>query len=327
MPIKLSSFFKASKVIKRFLICSLLFFTYSSFSSYVFAESCWIGGASLGLGTANAQGSSTVSTDVTVSCNSNWSQPITYKMCLVIDSENPAGNNPRSMISYDSYPAPLLNYELFYDAAHANKLPDSELKHQAQCQTFQVSADAGNQSNLIKIYGKVLSGQNVPAGYYKTNNATLRLYYSSKYGDQAPSDYEALQSQTIATNYFLVNSNYENSCLIQSSADIDFGAVEQLNTSLFRSGVIQLACPMGTSMQVSLDNGMNAQGIQRRMRNSLGNYIDYELYRDPSFSETWQGNAFYPVEDQSVHVYAKVPTQAIGSVGQYSDIITVTLAY
>ena len=92
-------------------------------------------------------------------------------------------------------------------------------------------------------------------------------------------------------------------------------------------GSIQLACPTGASMQVSLDHGINAQGQQRRMRNVLGDYIRYNLYRDASRSQTWQGNVFYAVDSRTVPVYAAVPVQPITSVGQYSDTITVTLTY
>lgn len=328
MPMNLNDVFKVNKLMKRLIPVSFLFIGCSFFYSPVYAaESCWVGGTTLSLGTANAQGSSTVSTDVTFTCNSNWSQPITYKMCLVVDNTSPAGNDPRSMISYDIYPAPLLNYQLYYDAARTRKLPASDFKNQAQCQTFQVSANAGNQSGLIKIYGQVLAGQNVPAAFYKTNNATLKLYFSSRYGMQAPTDLEVLGSQNMATNHIVVNSNYENSCLIQSATDIDFGAVEHLKNPLFGSGLIRLACPAGTSMQVSLDNGINALGTQRRMRNAVGSYIQYNLYKDASRSQTWQGNVFYVVDSQTIPVYAAVPVQPISSVGQYSDTITVTLTY
>lgn len=315
------------RFIGRYIFTALLFMCCSLFYSSAHAESCWISGGNLSFGTVNAQGSSTVSTDITVNCNSNWSQPIAYKMCLVADSIDPAGQDPRSMISYDTYPAPLLNYNLYYDVAKTRKVPSTSNQSTAQCQSFQVSSNSGNPTTLIKMYGQVLSGQNVSAGYYKTNNMSLKLLYASRYGTESPTDLEALASQSSANNYLLVNANYENSCLIVSATDIDFGTVDRLTAPRYQSGTIQLACPTGTNWKVSLDNGINASGTQRRMKNAQGSYLDYALYQDASRSILWQGNTQYSFSNQTIPVYGAIPAQDINSVGQYSDTITVTLTY
>ncbi|OTG80325.1 spore coat U domain-containing protein [Acinetobacter sp. ANC 4648] len=328
MSIKLRfDLFKAYVYIKSLAGAGLLLISCSMAYSSAYAESCWVSGGNLSLGTANAQGSATASTDITVNCNSNWTQPVTYKMCMVVDSIDPSAKDPRAMLSYDTYPAPLLNYNLYYDVARTRKIPQSDAQTTAQCQSFQVTANTGSPSTLIKMYGQVLAGQNVPAGYYKTNNMTMKLYYAYRYGLDAPTDLETLANQHMATNYMNVNSNYENSCLILSASDIDFGAVERFNNTLSRSGIIQLACPTGTNMKVSLDNGVNPLGSQRRMKNALGSYIQYNLYQNVGLSSAWQGNVSYAVTNQTIPVYAVIPPQNINSVGKYSDTITVTLTY
>lgn len=327
MSINQGRMYKLKYSLWRYISKSILFFGCCIFYSSSYAASCWISGGNLNLGSANAQGSSVVSTDVTATCNSNRNQPTTYNMCLVVDSTNPSGNDPRSMISYDLYPAPFLNYQLYYDAARTRKIPGSDLKNQAQCQTFYVDANTGNPSNLIKLYGQVLLGQNVPAASYKTNNVTLKLYFASRSGSVAPTNLETLSSRNMATNYMVVRSDYENSCLIQSATDIDFGVVENLKNPLYGFGLIRLSCPTGTSMRVSLDNGVNAVGSQRRMKNAVGSYIQYNLYKDIGHAQTWQGFTFYTVDNQSIPVYAGIPSQEITSIGQYSDTITVTLTY
>lgn len=315
--------------IKRLTYIHVLLFSLVGVYTPTFADnSCWIGGGTLQLGTANALGSSTASTNINVTCNNyNNNQPISYKMCLTIDSITPAGDDPRQMINYNTYPASLLQYQLYYDAAQSRKIPSSKLKTQAQCQTFQLQANAGTQNNLIKLYGRVLPGQNVPAKFYETNSVMLKLYYASKYGLEAPSDSEVLGQPNTATNNFVVNSNYENSCLIQSATDIDFGTVEQIKSPISGSGSIRLACPQGTKMQVSLNEGLNAAGPQRRMRNMSGDYIQYNLYRDANRSQAWVNNNFYPVDEQTIQIYANVMPQPIRSVGRYSDTVTITLTY
>ncbi|WOE33224.1 MULTISPECIES: spore coat U domain-containing protein [unclassified Acinetobacter] len=307
---------------------TLLFFSFIACYTPAYAESCWISGGNLNLGRANIQGSSIASTDISVNCNSNWNQTVSYKFCLVIDSISPEGQDPRQMINYDHYPAPLLNYQLYYDAARSNKISNSNTKSSAVCQTFKVAPNTGNPTSLIKLYGQVLANQNPAAGYYKTNSVNMKLYYAYRYGLDAPSDLEALSNeQDIATNNLVVTTNYENSCLILTASDIDFGSVERLNSNLSGMGMIQLACPAGTNLKVSLDAGNNALGSQRRMRNILGHYLKYNLYQKPNYSTIWQANTTYSVTEQRIPVYAVVPAQSIQSIGKYSDTITITLTY
>lgn len=318
---------KIYNIIRKFAGLWLLVLGCTFFYSSAYAESCWIGTGTLGLGTANIQGSATASTTFTVSCNSNYNQPISYKMCLVIDSTDPASYDPRSMINYSVYPAPLLNYNLYYNPALTQKIPNTSALTTAQCQSFSLSANSGNPSTTITIYGKLVAGQNVPAGDYHTNSMGLKLYYAYNLGTQIPSDSTALVGSAIATNNMIVNTTFENSCLIVSASDINFGSVDNLKSALTQSGTIQLSCPTGTTMKVSLNNGINAESSQRRMKNALGNYITYGLFQDASRTTSWQGNTAYTFSNQSIPVYAIVLSQSVPGTGEYSDTVTVTLTY
>ena len=136
---------------KYFIYASLFFLVSSLFCLPAYASSCWLGqSATLSLGTSNAQGSALVSTDVIADCYFNSNQPVTYKLCLVADSFDPVGSTPRSMIIYNPVRA-LLNYELYSDAARTFKIPDSERKNQAQCQTFQFEAGTGNIADAVGL--------------------------------------------------------------------------------------------------------------------------------------------------------------------------------
>ena len=325
MSVKNNIFFQKRSII--YLFSCFLFLSCSVIYSVAHAENCWVGSSTLSMGAVNAQGSSVVSTDVTVNCNSNNTQTVAYRMCFVVDSDNPAGIDPRSMISYDTYPAPTLKYNLYYNAAKTQVIPDSNTLSTVQCQTFLVPANSGSPSTTIKIYGQVVSGQNVPAGAYKTNNMTAKLLYAYRYGTTPPTDASTLASKGSASNYMLVNANFENSCLILSGSDIDFGAVTNLNNTLTRSGTIQMSCPTGTNMKVSLSNGNNALSNQRRMKNLTNNYIQYNLYQDASLTTAWQGNIAYSFSNQTIPVYAVILPQTIESIGQYFDTIIVTLTY
>ena len=315
-------------LIRQYAAMLLLFVSCTFFysSSYA-AETCWISGGNLVLGTANSKGSTIASTTLSIGCNSNYEKPIAYKMCLVIDSNDPVSYDPRSMINYSTYPAPLLNYNLYYDVTKTNKIPNTNAQTNVRCQSFQVPANSGNPNTTQTIYGQVIPGQNVSAGSYQANTTTLTLIYGFRYGTEPPSDSFVLAKPTIATNHLNVNSNYENSCLILSASDIDFGSVERLDSSLTQSGTIKLSCPTGTNMKVSLNNGNNALSSQRRMRNKTGDYLEYSLFQDVAGSYAWQGNNAYSFSTQSIPVYAKILPQKIQGVGQYDDTVTITLTY
>lgn len=328
MSINLSVYLlKTFYLSRQYATILLLFLSCTFFYSSSYAETCWISGGNLGLGTANSQGSTIVSTTLSISCNSNYEQPIAYKVCLSIDSIDPISYDPRSMINYSTYPAPLLNYNLYYDVTKTKKIPNTNERTNVECQAFQVPANSGNPSTTQTIYGQVLPGQNVSAGSYKANSTTLKLIYASRYGTESPSKSVVLANSNIATNHLDVNSNYENTCLILSASDIDFGSVERLNSSLTQSGTIQLSCPTGTNMKVSLNNGNNALSSQRRMRNKSGDYLEYSLFQDVAGSTVWQGNNEYSFSKQVIPVYAKIFPQKIQGIGQYDDTVTITLTY
>ena len=67
-------------------------------------------------------------------------------------------------------------------------------------------------------------------------------------------------------------------------------------------------------------------------------YLAYELYRDPSRTQRWgndtaggtntvNGSGSTQTNPTVLTVYGRVPVQAVGAPGTYTDTITVTLSY
>lgn len=108
-----------------------------------------------------------------------------------------------------------------------------------------------------------------------------------------------------------------------STSNIDFGTISRNTQNIQATGSLNVSCTNGTPYNISL----NPLGSQRRMKNSLGSYIQYSLYQDPSHSNIWQADTSYSITHQTIPVYAMLPSQSISSIGKYSDTITVTLTY
>lgn len=87
--------------------------------------------------------------------------------------------------------------------------------------------------------------------------------------------------------------------------------------------------------QFGLNNGVNATGGQRRMRQGTANqYINDELYRDAGRTSRWGANLDTDTvkgtgtgSPQTINVFSRVAAGQIAAPGAYSDTITVTITY
>src|SRR5690606_3013551 len=118
--------------------------------------------------------------------------------------------------------------------------------------------------------------------------------------------------------------------------DLSFGTVPGFITSSHdQTSAITFTCTRRTAWHVALDDGQHATGGSRRMRmGSTGNYVSYELYRDPARSQRWGtsiGNDTVSGTGtgsaQSLTVYGRVPAPQTLPAGNYHDVVTVTVTY
>lgn len=124
------------------------------------------------------------------------------------------------------------------------------------------------------------------------------------------------------------------SCTVTSN-EVNFGSYDVFsNSPLNASGTIKVRCtPASTNYSISLNNGLNGPITDRRMRNSIGNgTLGYNLYTDATFATIWGDGTGGGVivngnKNQDFTVYGRIPPQQDVGVGNYSDVITVTVSF
>lgn len=146
-----------------------------------------------------------------------------------------------------------------------------------------------------------------------------------------------------ATANMTVQMTITASCTINATT-LDFGT--NAGTSLVAANIdastsASVTCTNGSPYAISMDNGANVSGAQRRMK-SGANFVNYNLFVDSGRSNAWttassnstcsSANSCYlgtgSGAAQSIPIYGRVP--AIGSApatGSYSDTVTMTITY
>ncbi|MFT4020359.1 MAG: spore coat protein U domain-containing protein [Acinetobacter sp.] len=318
--------------------CILLFLTSFVFSSQrafagVGTGSCWMGTSpSLNFGgTVNSKGAVSSST-VPIHCNQyNHTTTVYVTTCIYAGEGDPAiANNRRRLVNYGSSPS-YLSYDLFYDAALSSKIYTTLQAATLQCTNKTFSVSENNKTVVIPLYGKIYSNQNVSAGVYRSNSIPIYVMWAFS-STNAPTAAEVVSTNTLQSNNFVVQASYENSCILASAQDLDFGSVIDLSRNITTSTQISLTCPVNTSYSIRIDGGVNSQNGIRRMSNGT-DYINYELYQNAAMTDVWgintdisQGGGNGSV--QSYPIYGKIPVQSSKvSSGAYSDTVTVYLTY
>ena len=125
-------------------------------------------------------------------------------------------------------------------------------------------------------------------------------------------------------------------CQAYTTTDLDFGSIPgDITANVDQTSTIGLTCTGRTVWKLGLDNGANASGTVRRMRQGTSSsYVPYELYSDAARTQRWGGtvgtdtvNGTGTGSAQSVTVYGRVPAPQVPAPGSYSDTITVTITY
>lgn len=147
-----------------------------------------------------------------------------------------------------------------------------------------------------------------------------------------------------ATATLTVQITITASCTINAST-LNFGAAVP-GTTLVASNVtgsttVSVTCTNGSPFSIGMDNGANASGVQRRMKNGT-NYLNYGLYLDAAYTQPWTtaatnstcttANSCYlgtgNGSAQSINIYGQVPSTGIAPpTGTYSDSVTMTITY
>lgn len=302
------------------------------------AQSCFIGTTTaINFGTVSPDANTDTQSSLSYTCQSNASTTY-FRICMYIPEGSPlSGINPRRMTNYNGAE---MAYNLYSDAARTQIIGPPPGGGGFPLYTFTVVVPGGytQQQNTAQIYGRVPSGQSLPAGntfQSQISGGTLAWGWSNT---TYPPDCNGGGSAVTGNTTFFqgVSASVSNACRITLATDLDFGNAGALSSNRDQASTIMVRCPTGTNWRLGLSNGVNPNGTVRRMRSATGNYVTYELYRDSARTQRWgntlgtdtsSGMGVGEGSPVSQTVYGRVPAQAAAPTGAYSDTITVTLTY
>lgn len=296
-------------------------------------------------GAANVDATATA----TVTCTSSGlllGGNIRVSMCLSINAGTDGGGNvnPRRMINGFGDP---MQMQLYTDAARSliwgsrtnATIPNPRLL------TFDYTAPAlfgsGSQTQTVTLHGRIPVQTGLAAGTYANRFTggpdTSAEFRFSESGTLPASCTSGGTAGTTRTFPFTVNGSVPVFCQITAkpAPDLDFGNVPGLiAANVDNTTAIGLNCTGRTAWQVGLNNGLNASGSVRRMRNAAGQFVPYELYRDAARNLRWGNTLGSDTQTGTgtglavtLTTYGRVVAPQAVAAGSYSDTITITVTY
>jgi spore coat protein U-like protein len=147
-----------------------------------------------------------------------------------------------------------------------------------------------------------------------------------------------------ATANLTVQMTITASCTI-NAATLDFGTnpgTNLVSANVDTSTTVSVTCTNTAPYSIGMDNGANVSGSQRRMKNGVSNFLNYNLYTDAGRTNAWTTAASSSTcttasscalgtgngAAQSVNIYGRVPTVATApTAGAYTDTVVMTITY
>jgi len=130
------------------------------------------------------------------------------------------------------------------------------------------------------------------------------------------------------------------SCSSLTGATLDFGQQKtHITADVTKEAEFKVTCSKYTPYRVALDMGMNDDGQQRRLRSPNGDYLTYDIYKDPAGHIPWDRNDFPRTQltttsdhtgdgtKQTIKVYGRVAQQQAGMPGKYTDSVNISVIY
>ena len=127
-----------------------------------------------------------------------------------------------------------------------------------------------------------------------------------------------------------VRANIKGTCVIDLATAVDFGDLEQATTAPDRTapGSVRYWCTKGLAYTVTMGNGNNASGTQRRMKGiattNSTEFLAYDLTAGSPATGTGAGPAA-PVTFTMTGTVRGANYNVL-SVGQFMDTVVVTIA-
>src|SRR4051794_11227885 len=135
-----------------------------------------------------------------------------------------------------------------------------------------------------------------------------------------------------------VSANVIRKCTI-SAQPLAFGNYDPVQANatapLDGQATLTVSCTKGTAVDIAMDNGGNSQGRTRRMSNGRAGFLTYDVYKDPSRTQTWgdgerdkfDGGVAPSRDPRQFIVYGRVAGSQDVPEGSFQDTILVTVQF
>lgn len=130
-----------------------------------------------------------------------------------------------------------------------------------------------------------------------------------------------------------VSANVTSNCKFSGINSLYFGDYDHLIASpTDATGQANLSCTKGTSVTLSINNGLHASGPQRRLIDGSGQLLNYQIYTTPARNVIWDtSNTVSFVAATSavtaIPLYGRMPAGQGGGTGGYTDTVTITATF
>lgn len=314
------------------------------------ATTCSATSPTLAFGNVSTSGNTDVAATFSVTCSTFGLSLIAnakVRVCLNIgDGTQGAGNlNPRRMLNASGDP---LQFQVYQNAARTQvwgSLGNAVVPEPLRLNfDYAVPLLGGTQTQTVTLYGRV-PAQSFTAGTYSNAFTGIHTSMHYRYNETllgtasypASCDTGGIGGANPTGAFpFTATATVPARCQAYTTTTLDFGGVPGTITgNIDQTSTIGMTCTGRTAWQVGLDNGLNASGNVRRMRQgTTAGYVTYELYRDSARTQRWgttlntdtlQGTG--TGSPQVLTVHGRVPAPQSPAAGSYSDTVTVTITY
>ncbi|WP_251370709.1 Csu type fimbrial protein [Novilysobacter luteus] len=202
----------------------------------------------------------------------------------------------------------------------------------------------GSATGNVTVYGRIPSRLGAAAGTYtnefQAGDTTLMYRYNDTlFGSGDPVDCQSGGAPGVPDAFpFKATAAVLGSCSVVTASNMNFtpGGMPLSGTStgnLASSSTIGLTCTNRTAWQVGLDEGLYPSAGVRRMCNTDGACLSYQLTQ-PDGATPWGDdldvNTVVGISEgsrQSLTVHGRVNDQPLTQAGRYSDTVKVILTY
>lgn len=125
-------------------------------------------------------------------------------------------------------------------------------------------------------------------------------------------------------------------CTVSTTA-LAFGTQGVLAANVDQTGSVILTCTKNTAYNIGFDQGANGASVAARMMKGGAtntDLINYSLFRDAARTSNWGNTVGTDTlagtasgAAQTLTVYGRIPVQATGTAGAYTDTVNVTVTY